>query len=161
MQCSARPRRGAAALGGLADPLRIGQVLDSLLEHALAHSAGGHTALVLMRESEEGGVVRVRFTVSGSGAGVSEADGLALCQPYSQAAQAAARPRRQRAGTGDRAGAGGAHGRAAGRFRCRVPVHAGIAVRARSPSGAAGFRWSLDRDVVKYGINDIYCFLYF
>lgn len=73
------------------DPLRIGQVLDSLLEHALAHSAGGHTALALMRESEEGGLVRVRFTVSGSGAGVSEADGLALRQPYSQAAQAAAR----------------------------------------------------------------------
>lgn len=73
------------------DPLRIGQVLGILLDYVLAHSAVGPIGLAVTCEAQEGGIARIRFCVSGSGPGIGESHGRALCQPYSEAAQAEAR----------------------------------------------------------------------
>ncbi|HEY0065495.1 MAG TPA: GAF domain-containing protein, partial [Telluria sp.] len=71
------------------DPLRIGQVWFNLLDNALLQTGSGHVGLALALEAQEGGVARLRFSVS-SGP-LSQAHTEALFQPYGQAAQAQAR----------------------------------------------------------------------
>lgn len=70
------------------DPLRIGQALLNLLDNALARTPGGVITLALAAD----GATRLRFSVSDSGAGLSDEQGRALFEPYSRADQALARP---------------------------------------------------------------------
>ncbi|HYE00431.1 MAG TPA: ATP-binding protein [Alphaproteobacteria bacterium] len=66
------------------DPLRLRQVLDNLLSNAVKFTAAGRVG-VSVEAAPEGAGLRLRFAVSDTGIGLSEAERDRLFQPFVQA----------------------------------------------------------------------------
>jgi len=67
------------------DPLRLRQVITSLLGNAVKFTQKGETVISVSRSSISGNRVVIRFTVSDTGIGIQEAALRHLFQPFSQA----------------------------------------------------------------------------
>ncbi|MBS4098325.1 MAG: response regulator [Sulfuricella sp.] len=72
-----------AALVG--DPLRLGQVLNNLVNNAIKFTEKGSVTVSAQRSAAEGGGVRLRFAVSDTGIGLSEEQRNRLFSPFTQA----------------------------------------------------------------------------
>ena len=69
----------------LGDALRLGQVLTNLTNNAKKFTAAGDIVLAVDLVSREPDTARLRFTVSDTGIGISEAEQAVLFQPFTQA----------------------------------------------------------------------------
>jgi len=69
----------------IGDAGRLQQVLLNLVGNALKFTAHGKVAVRVARESEESGSVRLRFTVTDTGIGITPEAQKCLFQPFSQA----------------------------------------------------------------------------
>ena len=68
----------------IGDAERIRQVLSNFLSNALKFTASGSITVRVAHRSEEGGPVRVRFSVVDTGIGISEADHSRIFEPFVQ-----------------------------------------------------------------------------
>nr|WP_242508778.1 PAS domain-containing protein [Rhodocyclus purpureus] len=66
------------------DPLRLSQVLINLCSNAIKFTDAGSVRLVIDRVGGDDGRVRLRFCVSDTGEGITEADRQRLFQPFTQ-----------------------------------------------------------------------------
>lgn len=69
----------------IGDALRIQQVLSNLVGNAIKFTAEGRVSVQLQLLESDSSQARVRFSVTDSGIGMSEADQLKLFKPFSQA----------------------------------------------------------------------------
>lgn len=81
----------AAALPGevCADPLRLRQILDNLIDNAIKFTRHGAIEMTAAYDRPDASAAdgRLAFTVSDTGIGMEEADRLRLFQPYARAAE--------------------------------------------------------------------------
>jgi len=76
--------RGGAPDHILADPLRIGQVVQNLLSNAIKFTDVGSVTLTISAEPAGEGRLRMTFEVEDTGPGITEADQASLFQPFQQ-----------------------------------------------------------------------------
>ena len=69
----------------LGDPLRLGQILTNLLSNAVKFTEHGEIRLVAEIRERVGDRVKLRFSVSDTGIGMTEEQAKRLFQPFSQA----------------------------------------------------------------------------
>ncbi|MDQ5910708.1 MAG: hypothetical protein QG599_2805 [Pseudomonadota bacterium] len=67
------------------DPLRLGQVLINIVGNALKFSAGGHVIVRVETQTFSGNEVKLHFTISDKGIGMSTEQVADLFQPFTQA----------------------------------------------------------------------------
>jgi two-component system, sensor histidine kinase len=77
--------------GVIGDPLRLRGALENLIDNAVKFTERGSVALAVTAEKAARGRVRLRFTVSDSGIGLSAAEIRRLFQPFAQASDQIAR----------------------------------------------------------------------
>ncbi|CAE6454664.1 unnamed protein product [Rhizoctonia solani] len=75
----------------MGDPGRLRQVLTNLLTNSIKFTSEGSITLRAVQESEDEGVVRVRFSVEDEGVGIADSARSRLFQPFSQADSSTAR----------------------------------------------------------------------
>lgn len=68
----------------VADPVRIGQVIQNLLSNAVKFTESGSITLDMDAEPTDDGRLRLILSVSDTGAGISDADRDRLFQPFNQ-----------------------------------------------------------------------------
>ena len=73
------------------DPLRIGQVLINLLNNAIKFTEQGEVVLQVGLVGRDAGMTGLRFAVRDSGPGITEEQGRALFNPFTQADSSTAR----------------------------------------------------------------------
>jgi len=77
--------------GVIGDPLRLRGALENLIDNAVKFTERGSVSLVVTREQAARGRVRLRFTVSDSGIGLTTAEIRRLFRPFAQANDQTAR----------------------------------------------------------------------
>jgi len=77
--------------GVIGDPLRLRGALENLIDNAVKFTERGNVALAVTAERAARGRVRLRFTVSDSGVGLTAAEIRRLFRPFAQASDQTAR----------------------------------------------------------------------
>jgi two-component system, sensor histidine kinase len=77
--------------GVIGDPLRLRGALENLIDNAVKFTERGSVALAVTAEKAARGRVRLRFTVSDSGIGLTAAEIRRLFRPFAQASDQTAR----------------------------------------------------------------------
>ena len=67
------------------DPLRLGQILTNLASNAVKFTSEGEIVIAVALESEDKGIVTLRFSVRDTGLGMTQEQAAKLFQPFSQA----------------------------------------------------------------------------